>query len=99
MKKQRTELTELQKADLERLRNMPDEEIDTSDIPETLDWSNARRGMFHRPVKQQVTLELDADVVSWFEEHAGDDGRGYQTEINRVLREHVLRRERESATR
>ena len=46
-----TELTEQQKADLERLRNLPDEEIDTSDAPEILDWSNAKRGMFYRPVK------------------------------------------------
>ena len=77
MKKQRTELTELQKADLEPLRNLPDEEIDTSDAPEILDWSKAKRGMFYRPFKQQITLRLDADVVSWFKERAGDDGRGY----------------------
>ncbi len=96
---ERTELTEQQKADLERLRNMPDEEIDTSDAPEILDWSNAKRGMFYRPNKQQITLRLDADVVSWFKEHTGDDGRGYQADINQVLREYVLRRERESATR
>ncbi len=91
------ELTEQQKADLERLRNMPDDEIDTSDIPETLDWSNARRGMFYRPVKQQITLRLDADVVAWFKEHAGENGRGYQTDMNRALREHVVRSEREKA--
>ena len=94
---ERTELTEQQKADLERLRNMPDEEIDTSDAPEILDWSNAKRGMFYRPFKQQITLRLDADVVSWFKERAGDDGRGYQAEINRALREHVVRTERDAA--
>ena len=97
MKRVRVELTEQQKADLERLRNMPDEEIDTSDAPEILDWSNAKRGMFYRPVKQQITLRLDADVVSWFKEHAGEDGRGYQTEMNRALREHVVRTERDAA--
>ncbi len=52
MKRGRVELTEQQKEDLERLRNMPDEEIDTSDIPVVLDLKNARRGMFYRPVKQ-----------------------------------------------
>ena len=93
----RTELTEQQKADLERLRNQLDEEIDTSDAPEILDWSNAKRGMFYRPVKQQITLRLDADVVSWFKEQAGDDGCGYQEDINRVLREHVVRTERDAA--
>ena len=35
-----TELTDQQKADLDRLRNLPDEEIDMSDAPEILDWSN-----------------------------------------------------------
>ena len=33
---------------LERLRLMPDSEIDTSDIPEQLDWSGAERGRFAR---------------------------------------------------
>ena len=93
----RTELTEQQKADLERLRNQLDHEIDTKDVPETLDWLNAKRGMFYRPFKQQITLRLDADVVSWFKERAGDDGRGYQAEINRALREHVVRTERDAA--
>ena len=97
MKKQRTELTESQKADLERLRNMPDEEIDTSDAPEILDWSNAKRGMFYRPVKQQITLRLDADVVSWFEERDWEGDSGYEGEINRVLREYVVRTERDAA--
>ena len=96
MKVRRTELTEQQRADLERLRNMPDEEIDTSDAPEISDWSNAKRGMFYRPIKRQITLRLDADVLEWFREQV-PDGRGYQTEINRALREHVVRREREKA--
>ena len=97
MKRGRVELSEEQKADLERLRNMPDDEIDTSDAPEILDWTNAKRGMFYRPVKQQITLRVDADVVAWFKEHAGENGRGYQTDINSALREHVVRREREEA--
>ena len=97
VERRQIELTEQQKADLERLRNMPDEEIDTSDAPEILDWSNAKRGMFYRPVKRQITLRLDADVLAWFREHAGENGRGYQTDMNRVLREHVVRAERREA--
>ena len=30
-----------QKSELKKLASMPDEDIDTSDIPETTDWSNA----------------------------------------------------------
>ncbi|MDE0333649.1 MAG: BrnA antitoxin family protein [Defluviicoccus sp.] len=81
-------LTRRQKADIEALAALPDEEIDTSDIPEILDWSGARRGALYRPVKQQITLRLDADVVAWFRANA-PGGRGYQTEINRVLREYA----------
>ncbi len=79
-----------QKADIKALANLPEEKIDTTDIPEILDWSGARRGMLYRPVKQQITLRLDADVLAWFRANA-PGGRGYQTEINRVLREHAQR--------
>lgn len=86
-----------QKAEAEGLANLPDESIDTSDIPEILDWSGARRGVFFRPIKKQVTLRLDADVLSWFKASV-PDGRGYQTEINRALREYAgLALKKESA--
>ena len=84
-------LTAKQKAELAALDALPDDQIDTSDIPEVLDWSEARRGLFYRPVKQQITLRLDADVVGWFKAQA-TGGRGYQTAINRALREYVQRR-------
>ena len=41
-------MTPDQRAEIDVLKAMPDDEIDTSDIPEVVDWSNARRGMFHR---------------------------------------------------
>lgn len=85
--------TRKQKAELEALAALPDDQIDLSDIPEVRDWSGAKRGLFYRPVKQQLTLRLDADVVVWFKRHARG-GRGYQTDINRALREHVQRREK-----
>ena len=74
---------------LERLEALPDEQIDTADIPEAPadSWLHARRPNLYRPVKKPVTLRLDADVLAWFKDHAR--GRGYQTEINRVLRRHV----------
>jgi uncharacterized protein (DUF4415 family) len=74
-------------AESERLAAMPDEDIDLSDMPEVLDWSKAERGKFYRPVKQQLTLRLDADVVHWFKTHA--KGGGYQTRINQALRDYV----------
>jgi uncharacterized protein (DUF4415 family) len=39
-------------------------------------------GVLYRPIKKPVTLRLDADVIAWFKK----SGRGYQTRINRALR-------------
>jgi uncharacterized protein (DUF4415 family) len=40
-------------------------------------------GVLYRPVKMPVTLRLDGDVIAWFKK----SGHGYQTRINRALRE------------
>jgi len=37
--------------ELRDLKAMRDVDINTSDIPETGDWSGAERGRFYRPVK------------------------------------------------
>ena len=97
MKKENSDLTAQQRADLQALEELPDDQIDTTDIPEILDWTGAKRGVFYRPVKQQITLRLDADVTSWFKAHA-QGGRGYQTDINRALCEQVLRCERDATS-
>jgi uncharacterized protein (DUF4415 family) len=89
MKKETSKrLTREQLAELKSLAALPDSAIDTSDAPELLDWSDAKRGLFYRPVKQQLTLRLDADVVAWFKSHTTSN-EGYQTRINRALREYV----------
>jgi uncharacterized protein (DUF4415 family) len=87
-------LTADERAALAAVAAMPDDEIDLSDPPEVKDWSGAVRGMFYKPIKQQLTLRLDADVVAWFKAHAANE-RGYQTRINRALREYVSAHERE----
>ena len=81
-------LTRKQLAELKSLAALPEDAINTSDAPELLDWSGAKRGLFYRPVKQQLTLRLDSDVVAWFKGHTKSD-EGYQTRINRALREYV----------
>ena len=50
----------------------------------------ARRRAEWRKLKKRVTLFLDADVLAWFREQ----GRGYQTEINRALWEVVKEEKR-----
>ena len=82
--KQPTKTNEMAE-ELRRLAEMPDEQIDTCDIPEVENFRHAERGRFFRPIKKQVTLRLDADLLAWFQEQ----GKGYQTRINGALREFV----------
>ena len=90
MKKDMNELPPEVQAQIRALESLPDDQIDTTDAPEILDWSDAKRGVFYRPVKQQITLRIDSDVIAWFKAQA-QGGRGYQTDINSALREHVQR--------
>ena len=86
-------LTARQRAELEALAALPDDRIDTADIPEVRDWSDAKRGLFYRPVKKQLTLRIDADVIAWFKSRT-PKGQGYQTQMNIALRDHVKRQAR-----
>ena len=83
-------LTPRQKRELAALAAMPDDQIDTSDIPELPPnaWKDAIRGRFYRPLKQAVSMRLDADVVAWLKKR----GKGYQTRANNILRQRMLRR-------
>ena len=82
------DLTSRQKRELAALSTVADAAIDTSDIPELplAAWKEAVRGRFYRPVKQAVSMRLDADVIAWLKKH----GKGYQTRANRILRERML---------
>ena len=86
-------LTAKQRGELEALSRLAEDKIDTRKIPEVRDWSGARRGLFYRPTKQQLTLRIDADIVAWFKDNATKD-EGYQTNINRALREYVKAHDR-----
>jgi uncharacterized protein (DUF4415 family) len=66
----------------------PDREIEYSDIPRLTDdfWKNAVRNPFYRPLKRQLTVRLDADVIAWLR----GQGKGYQTRLNHLLRSAML---------
>jgi uncharacterized protein (DUF4415 family) len=72
------------KARLQTLQAEPDDAIDLSDSPELSDaeLSGAGRGRFYRPLKQQITARIDADVLAWLKA----DGKGYQSRLNAILR-------------
>jgi uncharacterized protein (DUF4415 family) len=88
-------LTPEQRAELDVLAALPEDQIDTRDMTEVRDWSGARRGMLYRPVKRQITLRIDADLIEWFKARRRK-GEGYQTNINRALREYVEQHQREA---
>jgi uncharacterized protein (DUF4415 family) len=70
------------KSDLARIDRIREADIDYSDIP-PLDKTFLKRATAAwPPVKRQLTIRLDADVLDWLKGH----GRGYQTPINRILR-------------
>ncbi|MDD2704026.1 MAG: BrnA antitoxin family protein [Acidocella sp.] len=81
-------LTKAQRDNLARLATLPDDQIDTSDIPELTDeqLKHAVRGRFYRPIKRQITARVDADVVEWLK----SQGKGYQSRINAILRREML---------
>ena len=67
----------------EELAAMPDEDINTEDMPELDDefWKNARV-RYPAEGKERLTIRFDEDMVQWFR----SQGRGYQTKMNAVLR-------------
>ncbi len=86
-------LTKRQQAEIEALRSMADDDIDYSDLPPLSDefWKKAVRNPVYKPTKTSMTVRVDSDVLLWLK----SKGKGYQTRINRILREamlHELRR-------
>ncbi|MBX3307665.1 MAG: BrnA antitoxin family protein [Nitrospira sp.] len=56
--------------------------LDYSDIPPLGDEFFTEATETWPPMKQQLTIRLDVDVLTWLKA----SGRGYQTRINRILR-------------
>jgi uncharacterized protein (DUF4415 family) len=76
--------------DWQRLDSMSDEDLDLSDCPEIAPEMFAkaivrRGGLPVKKAKAQVTLRIDTDVLDWFK----SQGRGYQTQINQLLRAYM----------
>ncbi len=81
-------LTKEQQKELAALAQMPDSEIDYSDIP-PLDehfWKNAVQNPFYKPTKTLASIRLDSDVLTWLK----SQGKGYQTRLNAILRAAML---------
>ena len=72
------------KSQLKRLDAMTDEDIDYSDIPETDDefWENAE---WYIGGKKAISIRVDEEVIDFFK----SKGKGYQTAMNKVLRQYM----------
>lgn len=76
------ELEPITQEALDRIKNLRDEDIDYSDIPELDEnfWKNAK--VFKPKIsKSSVALRLDAEVLEWFKAQ----GEGYTTHMASVL--------------
>lgn len=82
-------LTASQKAEVTALRSKADSEINVSDIPPLSDefWKSAVRNPFYKPTKTVTTVRVDSDVLMWLK----SQGKGYQTRLNIILREAMLK--------
>lgn len=87
-------LTAEQRAQLRRLREMKDEDIDYSDAPPSPPdavWTRPGR-LIPDGNKKQITVRLDADVLEFFKK----TGTRYQSRINAALREYMKANEKAS---
>ena len=84
-------ITDKRKLELKLLANMPDNEIDYSDIPpldtDKVFLARAVPNPFFKPVKTHASVRIDSDVLVWLK----SQGKGYQTRMNAILREAMLR--------
>ena len=67
--------------DWERIDKLTDEQIDTSDIP-PLDADFFARATLQMPSKSTVVLNVDADVLEWFQAQ----GEKSKEKMNAALR-------------
>lgn len=76
--------------EMNKLRQMTDQDIDYSDIPETgepwLATAALALELASGSRKSKISMMLDHEVLDYFKA----SGRGYQTRINAVLRGYVL---------
>ena len=64
--------------------SVPDEKINTNDIPELTEADFARGHFkYRKPMKNPITIRIDLDNLSWLQ---SEGVKGYQTKLNAVIR-------------
>ncbi len=54
-------------------------------MKEEYDFSNAKKNPYAKKLKQQITINIDSDVVAFFKDMSSSSGIPYQTLINLYL--------------
>ncbi|HEV2349214.1 MAG TPA: BrnA antitoxin family protein [Terriglobia bacterium] len=81
-----TPMRDSEQAELETLAGNRDSEIDYSDVAAMRSVPGRLYvGRFYRPLKQHISLRVDADILA----RLRGCGKGYQTRINTLLRHAV----------
>lgn len=78
-------LTEKMMKELKALKNRKTD-LSDKDAHEITNWEEAVVRKFYRPIKKQITVRIDADVLEWFR----DVAEKYQTLINTACREYMM---------
>jgi len=86
----------------EKLKNLKDNDIDLSEIPELKqkDFSDSvlRLGGQKVPQKKlRINISIDADIIAYFKTIS--KGKGYQTLINETLKQSVFQNDLENLLR
>lgn len=71
--------------ELKNLAEMPDEDIDYSDIPEVTNLVGWEPNPFFKPIKASISAKLDKDVIAWLKMHGS-----VSAFLNRLCREKMF---------
>ena len=82
-------LTDKQAAELKALAEATGQAVNYSDLPPLTEafWAKAVANPFYKPVKTHASVRIDSDVMAWLK----SQGKGYQTRINAILRDAMMR--------
>jgi uncharacterized protein (DUF4415 family) len=71
-----------------------DKDTDSPAMPPEF-WANATVGKYYRPVKTQISLRIDNEILDWLK----SKGEGHLSRINEILRERMAAERRQTSTR
>ena len=82
-------MTAKQRAELKALAQAPEAQINYEDQPQLSRafLKDAVRNPLYKPTKTPTTVRMDSDVLAWLKAQ----GKGYQTRMNAILRQEMLR--------